>query len=195
MKTASKRSEPLDNPKDRLNLVLLEGARLGDLTAVQATLQQGAEASSTDHWGRTALHWAATMNHTECCSFLLNHCNPNQVNLDGNTALHLATSRDSLSAVRLLLPHTDVNLQDSSGHTPLMVAASHGHTECLLNLLPYSDLHLRDKFDLSPRQLANISSHSNCVALIDAFILAQAEQQELGTLLPKHSTTVPLKRI
>ena len=88
-----------------LNSNLLDSARQGDTTGVNALLAKGADVNvKTGGWDWTALMWAAMEGHTE-------------------------------TVEALLAKGADVNAKDRNGMTALMWAALKGHTETVETLL------------------------------------------------------------
>ncbi len=86
----------------------MKAASSGDLTAVQALLQEAAtDTNAKDIFGRTALMYAASAGHTNIVLALLEDGADAQTkNINGGTALELAKARSYDDIVQLLLdPH------------------------------------------------------------------------------------------
>jgi len=103
---------------------LMTAALDGDLMAVQALLDHGANPNVTNDAGATALMWAVP--DPQKTRVLLSHgANPNVRSADGRTALMIAAGiRGSQPAVQMLLDaHADPNATSFDGTTPLSQAA------------------------------------------------------------------------
>ncbi|OQW40251.1 MAG: hypothetical protein A4C66_02365 [Nitrospira sp. HN-bin3] len=104
---------------------IILAARDGDVAAVRALLQQGADANAKTRGGRTALVIAAWWGRTPVVQALLEKgADVNAKNPEGWTAL-LAAVRASHTAVAqvLLEKGADINAKNSEGWTALMGAA------------------------------------------------------------------------
>jgi len=76
----------------------------GDVVALAAALDQGADANTADRWGVTALGHAAARGNLAAVGHLLDHdADPNKTSDSGNSALMAAAARGHLEVVRLLL--------------------------------------------------------------------------------------------
>lgn len=107
---------------------LHKAARSGDLGAVTAAIEAGADVNEIDGEGRTALHAAANADHADIVAALLAaEANP-LVSGKGpfgstGTPLHLAAKRGNLDSIRVLLEAgVDPNLPDSGVGPPLHLA-------------------------------------------------------------------------
>ncbi len=87
--------------------------------------------------GRTLLHWAARMGHTEVTKILLKAgAELNAKDEDGDTPLHGAALDGHTEVARILVKAgAKVNAKDKDGLTPLYGAALDGHTEVARILL------------------------------------------------------------
>lgn len=56
----------------KINDLLIEAAKKGNLNTVKFALENGADISHRDIRGRTALYWAKILNHSEIVSYLVN---------------------------------------------------------------------------------------------------------------------------
>lgn len=109
-----------ENAGDRL----LGEIRKGDLGAVRASLDHGADANARDAKGATALMYCALYSEVECVDLLLKKgADPNASSDLGVTPL--MWSAGDLGKVRALVAHgAKVNAQSNSGVTALSVAAA-----------------------------------------------------------------------
>lgn len=115
-----------------------QATRVGDIGALKWLAEQGTNLKHPDIMGRTPLHEAAQMGHTECIHFLLaSSANPNDVDWRGSTALHYACMSGQVNSVKVLLENerTVPNVKDVSGRTPLLVAAHSKKVELLKTLV------------------------------------------------------------
>jgi len=87
------------------NTALLLCARGGNVKAIKALLDRGANLQHVNKSGMNALMIAILHNRVAVVEMLLSHAvNPNHKNQDGNTALHIAARCGYLRLVKLLLP-------------------------------------------------------------------------------------------
>ena len=112
-----------------------EAAMRGDLEAVRALLEEGADANEAQGDGMTALHWAARHGHAEMARLLITAgANVNAGTRIGRyTALHLASRAGSAPVVEALLAAgADVHAATTnSGATPLHLAAESGNPDAI----------------------------------------------------------------
>ncbi len=87
--------------------------------------------------GRTSLHIASRMGHSDVVQILLaKGANCNQQDQEGSAPLHLAAKDGYTDIVEhLLLNNASVNLQTNEGHSPLFLAAREGHSDIVVLLL------------------------------------------------------------
>jgi CubicO group peptidase (beta-lactamase class C family) len=93
---------------------------VGDVAAVQARIEEGADLDARDPFGSTPLMIAATFGRAEAAEALLAAgADPDLRNADGGTALHGAAFLCHEEVVRTLLDHgADRYLRDHFGNTP-----------------------------------------------------------------------------
>src|SRR5574338_1686709 len=93
------------NPKQQLNDQLYEAVRKGDVAAVTAALDKGADVNAKFRYGTTALFKAAERGNAEVAKVLLDRGADVQVKdtFYGATALSWALENDHLDVVSLLL--------------------------------------------------------------------------------------------
>jgi CubicO group peptidase (beta-lactamase class C family) len=114
---------------------LWDAADDGDVAAVEAAVQAGANVNALDtrtsRNGRYALNWAAVKDHPEIIRFLLQKgAVINAQNLTGFTALHHAAEVNSRAAAEALLQAgADTNLRNAQGETAADVARRKGNAD------------------------------------------------------------------
>jgi ankyrin repeat protein len=133
---------PVDSNKSP-NQRLMDGATMGELTAVQTALHDGANVNVTigggDYDGCSTLMMALMRQRFDVADYLIdqgadvNHKRPAQHTPDktrGQTPLWWAANHGHLAlAGKLLAKGADVNTPDHHGSTPLTTAAGSGHLE------------------------------------------------------------------
>ena len=116
-----------------------DAAMLGQVEAVRALLDQGADVNAAQGDGMTALHWAAEGRSAEMADLLIAAgANLAAVTRLGDyTSLHLAAKAGSASVVRALLEAgAEAGVVTSTGGaTPLHFAATSGSGEAVTALL------------------------------------------------------------
>ena len=116
---------------------LVAAARAGDMAAVRALLDAGADVTGVEADGTTALHWAAYHDDPRLLDRLIAAgAEVDAANDLGVTALWTASQNGSLEVVeRLLGAGADPDRALLSGETPLMVAARVGAAAAVGRLL------------------------------------------------------------
>jgi ankyrin repeat protein len=124
---------------DTKGQMLLEGAKLGDLTRISDLLQEEAPINYTDEEGCTALHFATENSHLRIVSKLLGNgaASNQQDSIKMETPLHIACRTGDKDIAEDLLDHgASPNLPDLvDGWSPLHVAARHGNIDILRTLI------------------------------------------------------------
>eukprot|EP00123_Amoebidium_parasiticum_P019991 comp39969_c0_seq1/m.47412 comp39969_c0_seq1/g.47412 ORF comp39969_c0_seq1/g.47412 comp39969_c0_seq1/m.47412 type:complete len:257 (-) comp39969_c0_seq1:764-1534(-) len=116
---------------------LRKAAELGDNKTVRALLEEGADPSSSDDKGRTALHLAAVAGNLRLVETLISWgADVNKRDCNGNTPLHLAAVSRRLDVMTALLKGgADARLADGRGKLAIHYAQSRlkvlfeGHAE------------------------------------------------------------------
>lgn len=107
--------------------------------------------------GQTALHYAASRNHPQITSLLLeNGANVNAQDKYHATPLHRAASQGHEKVVGLLLnaPKIQIDLTDSSGCSPLHLAVDEDREDVAIRLVEKgADLYLENKEKQTPLSL------------------------------------------
>jgi ankyrin repeat protein len=145
---------------------------------VQLLLDAHAAVDAADGEGRTALHHAASNNHTAVVQLLLDaQAAVNAVNGKGSMSLHVAAHKGFATIVQLLLSaEAAVNAEDGNGYTALHWAAEEGHpvvVQLLLDANP--DINAADLFGQTPVHLAAESGHVQTARLLLAAPLLTTE--------------------
>jgi|GEM_PF-5745569 len=120
--------------KDRLNTLLLEAAKKGDVVEIKRLLDEGAEIDAMDELGRTPLILATSFEHYEAMKALLaRFANANARSDNGDTALMLAAQYGFVEAISLLVQYgeADMNLLDANWDTAEAIAISLGQIDVI----------------------------------------------------------------
>ncbi|MDD3546478.1 MAG: ankyrin repeat domain-containing protein [Kiritimatiellae bacterium] len=101
--------------------LFLCAAKKGRMATIERKAAEGININARDENGSTALHYAASENHTNVVSFLLSRgADVDSKNNDRMTPLMLASRRTRLESVELLLSKgADVHAKDNQGMTAL----------------------------------------------------------------------------
>ncbi|XP_023140219.2 neurogenic locus notch homolog protein 1 [Amphiprion ocellaris] len=106
------------------SVVLIRAVRSGLDRVVLELLRAGVPVNNTDHTGRSALHWACSVNHLSLARTLIRY--GAAVDLQdnkGETALFLSALHGCYDTARLLLLHgANLELRDRRGRCPVDVA-------------------------------------------------------------------------
>jgi len=131
-------------------------ARNGQLPALMMLRRKGADLSTTDTMGRTALHYAIESDHLRVAKWLIeNGAAVEARENNGRTPLHVAARRGWVPIADLLLKRgANINNQDVAGRTPLHYAGWESYEkwdEMGEFLLAHgADLDLKDKSGQMP---------------------------------------------
>lgn len=144
---------------------LIAAARAGDAALVRL-LANKSSARQRDHWGRSALDWAAAEGRLECVKLLL----PVSSTRAGEarwTPLMSAAGSGRVECVRFLLPHSDASETDSRGATALMRAAKAGCAQSVELLIPTGSPGARDA---QGRDALMWAAHRGCARSVEALL-------------------------
>ncbi|KAM9309185.1 uncharacterized protein KZ484_025301 [Pholidichthys leucotaenia] len=121
------------------SVVLIRAVRSGLDRVVLELLRAGVPVNNTDHTGRSALHWACSVNHLSLARTLIRY--GAAVDLQdnkGETALFLSALHGCYDTARLLLLHgANLELHDRRGRCPVDVAREGMHDQVLDLLLAH----------------------------------------------------------
>ncbi|KAK9514273.1 hypothetical protein VZT92_027752 [Zoarces viviparus] len=121
------------------SVVLIRAVRSGLDRVVLELLRAGVPVNNTDHTGRSALHWACSVNHLTLTRTLIRY--GSAVDLQdnkGETALFLSALHGCYDTTRLLLLHgANLELHDRRGRRPSDVAREGIHHQVLELLLAH----------------------------------------------------------
>ncbi len=120
-------SKPKENELNDSFLLACENA---DLTLARSTLAKGADVSSRNNSGETALHLAVKSGDVRMVEFMINEMRINVEICDayGRTPLHWAAQQGNMPIVEaLLLAHAHVEAKDDMGVEPKIYAEMAGH--------------------------------------------------------------------
>ncbi|CAJ1062984.1 neurogenic locus notch homolog protein 1 isoform X1 [Xyrichtys novacula] len=121
------------------SVVLIRAVRSGLDRVVLELLRAGVPVNNTDHTGRSALHWACSVNHLSLTRTLIRY--GAAVDLQdnkGETALFLSALHGCYDTARLLLLHgANLELHDRRGRRPIDVAREGIHHQVLELLLAH----------------------------------------------------------
>ncbi|WP_052190622.1 ankyrin repeat domain-containing protein [Chitinibacter sp. ZOR0017] len=153
----------------------------GNTLRALVLLKSGVEIESRDELGKTALIWAATLDHLPLVGLLLSRSANTEAQDDGGfTALHWAAAEGHLQAMSLLLEHgAQLNSQTKNGMTPLMQAATRGqHAVIRLLLEAGADLQLAD---LQGQTALMHALQTNHYRSSETLLLQLTKQSQRGT--------------
>jgi ankyrin repeat protein len=149
-----------------------DAARRGDINAVQALLKQGADASTPQGDGMTALHWAAERGDAALAEMLI-YAGANVsagTRIGQYTPLHLASRAGSAPVVRALLKAgANVSARSTNdGVTPLHLAAEAGNVDVVTALLDKgADVNAREaEWDQTPLIFAAAADRVDVIKLL-----------------------------
>ncbi|ETV93232.1 hypothetical protein H310_12676 [Aphanomyces invadans] len=122
---------PTEHIKD-----LYEAARMGDLTKIQACVENGADVNCLGELGETPLHWAAWTGHLDVVMDLIEKgAIVDATDNDGETPLDWASINGHAEVVQILVEKgASVNAVCDIGWTPLHHAALNGHEDTVMVL-------------------------------------------------------------
>ena len=106
---------------------LILAARLAIEGVVEQLIEAEVDVNCADDQGKTALHWAASVNNVEAVNILLAHgANRDAQDSKDETPLFLASREGSYQAARALLDHcANRDIQDHMDKLPIQIALEH----------------------------------------------------------------------
>lgn len=150
-----------------------EAALSGNLKAVKAHIENGADIDTTDRQGHTPLMLASFNGHTAVVKILIENCaDINITDNKGLTPLHFAASGNFPETVELLLENgAEINATDNIEHfTPLMYAAAEGNAEVVKVLIKYNaDISITDDDGDNAETFARQNNHSAVVKILESY--------------------------
>jgi ankyrin repeat protein len=122
--------------QEEANQNLLRAAQDGNIIAVRAALDSGADPNAKDDCYLRALHWVAMNGHADIARLLIEKgADPNVYTLSQERPLHYAGEHGHADIARLLIEKgADLRAQDAWMRRPVDTAAEKGQTE-LVKLL------------------------------------------------------------
>jgi hypothetical protein len=165
----AERRATVQDANDACNLY--EAAAQGDLEAVMAFVESGADVNQPNEKGFTALSLAVDNNHVSIAEYLLQRegTDPNKLDVYGYTLLHQAISAPM---VKLLLENgADFTMKSTTGNTPLHYAAMRGYEDIarLLLLSGADPSHKNPSRKLNALDLAKKYKHEEVVKVLRNF--------------------------
>ncbi|HAT18219.1 MAG TPA: hypothetical protein DCS76_10520 [Gemmatimonadetes bacterium] len=157
--------------------LVADAAQKGDLEAVRALLQQGADPNAAQPDGLTGLHWAALNDELGIAEILLYAgatVSP-VTRVGGYTPLHLASqSGHGVVARTLLEAGADANAYTTTGVSSLHFAAQADAAEAILALIEHgAEVDARDTF--SNRTPLMFAAYRGAVEATEALVRADAD--------------------
>ena len=116
---------------------LMLAVRLAIEGIPELLIESGSDVNIADENGKTALHWAASVNNVDAVNILLkNNANRDAQDHKDETPLFLAAREGSFQAAKALLDHgANREIQDHMDRLPLTVAQERRCQEDIINLL------------------------------------------------------------
>jgi ankyrin repeat protein len=147
--------------RDDISHAVLQAAKNGDIDMMRVLATAGANIDVASQHGWTALHYVASLNHTELLALLIDELEAD-MNLrlgNGSLPIHLAAEGGHDIAIRILLDRgAPVNDQNHNGRTPLHVAADKCTDTVAETLLSYgARLDVQDQTGLTPMGTAEFA--------------------------------------
>ncbi|KAJ5787905.1 hypothetical protein N7457_002895 [Penicillium paradoxum] len=143
----------------------------GHLMIVRLLLDQGADPTIGDMFGRTPLFTASQHGYVEVSRLLIEHgADADIPNNYGSTPIDVACYNGCTEVVKLLLAHgVDITVADENGWTPINSACESGHIEVAKLLLAYgADITVTNSKGWTPINLACHHGYAELVKLLIA---------------------------
>lgn len=149
--------------------LLCHAAKLGDVDLLEKLHQCGADLSTPDYNGRTALHVASSVGQTEAVNYLLhNGCNVHAKDRFDENPLINAVRSKSLDCIRALRnAGAHITCEPADLGMELCLCASHGDLSTLLSwLLAGADMNQCDYDGRTPLHVAVFMGHEDVVQFL-----------------------------
>ena len=159
------------------NKQLFEAAHIGDIEQTENLIKHGADVSTTDHHGYTALHYATSHGYVEIVKLLvIAGAEVNATDKYGNRALHWAADNGFEDIVKaLVIAGADVNVTNKYGETALDLAKKYGHYDKVKNAIKEGKQKLISLY-LSHVEKAAISPIHECESLREPLLQKAPEK-------------------
>jgi ankyrin repeat protein len=138
----------------------------GDVGALEMLLHSQRDDEIRDSVGRTALFYAASNGHINCCALLMDHHDDwiDVGDRKGDTPLHVAAFYQHTGVVKLLLESAaDVNVRNRTGYAPLHLTSDPGCVDLLLKF--GADAMAVDKKGRTPLFCACAENRTECTRM------------------------------
>ena len=159
-------SNPANRPTAAELVICCEDAAHACTDCAEELLAPGADHTTRDSEGKTALHHAARLGKVECMVRLLERgAEVSAADNGGDTPLHVAAWSNQVGCMRVLLDRgADVNAVNGIGNIPIHVSAWNGHEGCVRVLLERgAQVNALNKGRKTPLDLALKFNHGRCV--------------------------------
>jgi CDK inhibitor PHO81 len=147
--------------------ILHEAVIAGKLDLVQQCLTHGADPGQLDVFGRSPLHYAATLGFKEGLELFMKRTNVDLPDLDGQRPLLLAIAAGHLECVQVLLDNgSDMNQTQDSYISPLALACRNGKPNIVTLLLKRGAALTTDKESIQPIHIAAREGQTSILSLM-----------------------------
>jgi len=163
---------------DRIDEVLRNKSRGGDVTAVEALLFVGASVNAWDRNARTSLHYAALEGLADVAKILLNAgAKFDATDTDGETPLHLSAIFGNYNITKILIDAgANVNVQNNYGDTILHHAAWRGRVDAVKILLNAgASVYAKDSWGHTPLGMAQTRCQTDVADVLESWIMEHGE--------------------
>ncbi|KGR79157.1 ankyrin repeat domain-containing protein [Ureibacillus manganicus] len=163
---------------------LISAAARGDIKAVLALLEDGADINATDHYGNTAVMAATQKNNVDTVKVLIGQgADINIRNNNMDNVLLYAGAEGLLEIVKIAIQAgADTTITNRFGGTALIPASDRGHVDIVQELLTNSDIDV------------DHINHLHWTALLEAVTLGDGggNYQKIVQLLVDHDADVSI---
>jgi cytohesin len=164
---------------------------MGHMDLARFLLEQGADMSAKDNYGRTPLHRALARGHMDLARFLVEQgADVSAKDEDGSTPLHSASERGHVDVVRILVGQgADVSAKNEYGSTPLHRASEWGHVDVVRFLVGQgAEVSAKVEYGSTPLHLASERGHVDVVRILVGQGADVSAKDEHGST-PLHSAS------